>query len=328
MQVGHTVEAQISFDRASADFGATLRQWFTSVHDLLGLDVLEELVATPQPDEVMRLWRASKPVGKKGAAWGLIMTIRQYPKGRRTAYRLYSTTEWQRFLAGLSDDLVEAELWFGRISDSGHPGGGGFRAQAEVCERNPDWAYLRLFMGDRWLRDEERERRLLAAMRATADVCDPSFGHVDYYEGGYGTPLEGALRIDANFRLPTSRNQLRGYSWLTVCAQQIGDDLGGAEALMASGAFVEVAQLAGGGYWLLATPTREGYDRAAVEAVFGVLAPKLPPGQPVGVVLSHPELSAPVLLVNRDAATVRSAAMRRSTSEPRRRRPPRPDRTP
>ena len=74
---------------------------------------------------------------------------------------------------------------------------------------------------------------------------------------------------------------MRGYSWITICPQEIGDRLGGEEALRATGAFCEVSSLRAGGYWLLATPTYLEYDMEAATRVFRALAPALPAGMPM-----------------------------------------------
>ena len=81
-------------------------------------------------------------------------------------------------------------------------------------------------------------------------------------------------------RIPRSREQLRGYDWLTICPKELADRLGGTGALRATGAFHEVAQLSGGGVWLLATADYRDLDDAALYRVFRALAPVLPIGMP------------------------------------------------
>jgi hypothetical protein len=54
----------------------------------------------------------------------------------------------------------------------------------------------------------------------------------------------------ADVPAPESRKSLRGYAWLTLCPQEIGDRLGGVGALWAGGAFVAVEALRKGGYRL------------------------------------------------------------------------------
>jgi hypothetical protein len=47
----------------------------------------------------------------------------------------------------------------------------------------------------------------------------------------------------------------RGYGWLNV-AREIGDRLGGVDALRNTGAFVDVTQAASGSHWLQPPNTR------------------------------------------------------------------------
>lgn len=63
-------------------------------------------------------------------------------------------------------------------------------------------------------------------------------------------------------------------------SREVGDRLGGAAALAGSGAFAEVAELAQGGLWLLATENFADYDLTAAQRVFDAVAPALPPGEP------------------------------------------------
>jgi len=63
-------------------------------------------------------------------------------------------------------------------------------------------------------------------------------------------------------------------------AEEIGEHLGGAEALQGNGAFHEVSRLAGGGYWLQATDLWSQYGPAQARRVFEVLRPVLPAGRP------------------------------------------------
>jgi hypothetical protein len=90
---------------------------------------------------------------------------------------------------------------------------------------------------------------------------------------------------------------------LNIASQQVGDELGGVEALRATGAFAEVTQLAAGGYWLLARPTYGEYDMTAAEKVFQVVAPKLPAGRPIGLTGTPERYGPPALLVDQDAAS-------------------------
>jgi hypothetical protein len=69
---------------------------------------------------------------------------------------------------------------------------------------------------------------------------------------------------------------LRGYSWMTVCASELVDRLGGVGALVESGAFWKVRVFDSGAVWLQATDHLNDYNSTAMERVFTVLAPVLP----------------------------------------------------
>lgn len=123
------------------------------------------------------------------------------------------------------------------------------------------------------------------AIRASA--C---YAHVsDDTEVITGTALEQATARDAaspwlartpEETVPRCREVLRGYSWVTVCAEELAVALGGAPALAASAAFDEVTELPAGQVFLRATPTLAEYQGTALRRVFEVLAPVLLTGHP------------------------------------------------
>jgi hypothetical protein len=121
---------------------------------------------------------------------------------------------------------------------------------------------------------------LLAFVRGVANLGNPVYGEIAWGNHRRESIFEFAIGIDPQQALPHARQTLRGYSWLTILPEEIGQNLGGLEALRSSGAFVEVEHLDAGGFWCRATPTVEEYDWAAAEGVFEVLAPALPAGQP------------------------------------------------
>jgi hypothetical protein len=130
--------------------------------------------------------------------------------------------------------------------------------------------------------DESGEAALLAQVRAAAEASNPSYGEISVDNSGHldqATSLEQALGAFPWQTVRASRRTLRGYSWLTVVAQEIGDRLGGVDGLRATGAFVDVAALHNGGYWLLATPNLADYGPAQAEAARAALAPALPPAR-------------------------------------------------
>jgi hypothetical protein len=110
--------------------------------------------------------------------------------------------------------------------------------------------------------DDARIDGRTALERATARTPDPA-----------GRPRTPETTI------PRCHEALRGYSWVTVCAPELGARLGGAGALADSGAFAEVAELPGGQVFLRATPFIEDYQGEAVRRVFQTLAPVLLTGR-------------------------------------------------
>jgi len=113
-----------------------------------------------------------------------------------------------------------------------------------------------------------------------ADRLDACYAHVTDDADARGTALEMATQrrgIDPP-TVPRCREVLRGYSWVTICAPELAERLGGVPALTASGAFYQVHKLSGGQVLLRATPLLEQYEGASVERVFRVLAPVLLPG--------------------------------------------------
>jgi hypothetical protein len=80
--------------------------------------------------------------------------------------------------------------------------------------------------------------------------------------------------------LPESRTYLRGYSWITVCPEELSSRLD-VEALLGNGDFCEVERLASGGTWLQATPNFVDYDIDQVRRVWVALSPLLRPGVPL-----------------------------------------------
>jgi hypothetical protein len=119
---------------------------------------------------------------------------------------------------------------------------------------------------------------LLGLVRSVADICHPAYGEISFDNTAlldFATSYEHNVALYPWNAVRRATRNPRGYSWLTILAEPVGDRLGGEAALRDCGAFVEVARLAGGGYWLLATARLAGYDLAAAERVRKVLAPVL-----------------------------------------------------
>ena len=125
----------------------------------------------------------------------------------------------------------------------------------------------------------DRERQLLGLVRSVADTCAPAYGEISFDNTGlldFATSYEHNLGLFPWNAVRRANRSPRGYSWLTILAEPVGDRLGGEAALRETAVFAEVSRLAGGGYWLLATTRLVNYDLAAAERVRQALAPVLP----------------------------------------------------
>ncbi|WP_030439659.1 hypothetical protein [Actinoplanes subtropicus] len=224
--------------------------------------------------------RRGGPAGPPGSVWGFVAVARGAWGSRRTG-RVYSAKNVAWLEKQLLDPAAEATLGVSVLDDTGVPGESPLRATVQRLPEAEDWLTLSFSMQESRLARPEVQRSLLSFVRSVADRVNPSFGQCDYDD--VGTAVERTVGPPwpmPSETVPRSRNTLRGYSWLTVCAQELADRLGGADALRATGAFHEVEQLAAGGVWLLATADYRDYDQAAVERVFEAVAPVLPPGMP------------------------------------------------
>ena len=123
--------------------------------------------------------------------------------------------------------------------------------------------------------------RIVDFLAASLNDVNPAFGRVDA-TGPWDdhTNLDAVLRRRVRRSVNEARSLLRGYSWITVCPEELSRRLGGPPALMASGAFSRVVPLAAGGVVLQATERLADFTDDALRKVFTTLAPVLPPGTP------------------------------------------------
>jgi hypothetical protein len=170
---------------------------------------------------------------------------------------------------------------------------------SRVLDRNP-WVRLstRAMLGRAFDPAVEYDR-WVDFVAEVLDDADPAYAEVNKDFGVEGsTDLDRALRRDPRRSAEQSRRFLRGYAWVTVVPQELVDRLGGMDAIEAAGAVSEVRPLSAGGVLLRATRTPEEYDGAAVERLFRLLVPVLPPGQP----RARPEIGRWYQLVYEDAS--------------------------
>jgi hypothetical protein len=122
-----------------------------------------------------------------------------------------------------------------------------------------------------------QERWLNACARFCEDL-PVTFGAVSSEDGVGETALDMALGRSKLESVRVSRSVLRGYSWVTICPQQLVERLGGAARLEESGAFWRIRPLASGATWMQASEHLEEYGVDAIRRVFRSLAPVLPEG--------------------------------------------------
>ena len=269
---------QVTFDRApgNPELGDLLRQWFTSAFDRLGgplVEVLRRQLAAP----------GARPYDQRGDMSAGVGWSRGERQGDRHTAREFTEATWAKFLKAL-DNPWSYQLY--SMHPVGDPSAGDwwpqFAIEARRNPKAPQWWYLSTQFSREWLDLPGYEEALVGVLRDFTEVCNPTHGELSRDNQMNLSELENLLRFrrDANETTQESRQILRGYGWITVCAQELGDRLGGVEGLRATGAFTEVAALGRGGYWLQATARRPDYDEAAAERVFRALAPVLPPGEP------------------------------------------------
>jgi len=172
--------------------------------------------------------------------------------------------------------------------------GPGFEVAMNVAD-----GYLDLFST---IDDEVEDGAILAAVRAVADVGAPLAVALAFRGSSRETPLEEAISRTNTTYVRRPAEVLRNYGWLTVLSDAMADRVGGAGRLRGSGAFVEVAPLAAGGWWLLATETWDEYGPEQADRLFEVLAPVLPEGKPQMThwVPGGPDYTLPNVVAERD----------------------------
>jgi hypothetical protein len=131
-----------------------------------------------------------------------------------------------------------------------------------------------------------REEAVLAAavelVRTVADAADLAYGQVSCTaEPARLDPVRPGLNAAIN-REPSNATQpartaLRGYDWVTVIPPELAEQLDGADALRAAGAFHRVVGLANGGVLAQATESPRAFTREAARAVADALRPVFAP---------------------------------------------------
>jgi hypothetical protein len=262
--------------------GRMLAAWFSGAFEAMGGRLRAEvLAAEPMSDYNLRGRPVSEPYGKPGEVWSAIYTSVRGPRGVRMKSKAFSTKAWKAFLDGLSAVPYGAELLAITLDHAGFPNAFPSLRVGYTTNNDDDrWLFLKVKFGPELLDDPEFQKSALSFVRSFADEWNLAHAEISYDRGSGRTAYETVFRGQPDQTSRTSREVLRGYAWLTVCPQEIGDRLGGVEALRSSGAFAQVEALSKGGYWLLATENWRDFGQPAAERIFPVLAPALRPGEP------------------------------------------------
>jgi hypothetical protein len=226
------------------------------------------------------------PWGEPGSMWAELVRLAS-ARGRVTSRRAWSTRGWETFLKGFAKFPAGVEMHMIELDSEGYPRQGD-RADITVRTVSEDNPLVRLGCEfgnfphgprNRIARvTDEDARRLMWEMVQDVPVTFGGLGDDGRPNGP--TMLEEALGRDPLVGVAQSREVLRGYPWVTVCAPELAGRLGGPDALRVSGAFHEVRELPTGSVWLQATEHLDDYTGDALRRVFETVAPVLPPGEP------------------------------------------------
>jgi hypothetical protein len=253
---------------------AGLQRWFGDGFRVLGADLATELETRPPLNQAAI--RTSRDYGIVGEAWAS-MSGAQGVTDKRPGVFAYSEANFKRLLEHWVPRLLFAtHITLYRIDEHGRPGQRG-KVSLEARHMERDQSYLQM---EAWFppgRVTSVQRPdTLRWWRSAADFLNPTYGEIS--DGYYmTTKWELSHRLIAELdTIPKGNELLRGYSWITIAGQQVGDRLGGADGLLETGAFAKVEHLANGGYWLQATETLEDYDVEAEVRVHQALQAVLP----------------------------------------------------
>jgi hypothetical protein len=266
------------------EFAELTLEWIAGARDLVfpGFDsaLNDGLVPFDPPDPPGGRWMLREPVALSARIY-----IQQQPDPRLGRRSKYTPRSWQRLATGLADAYpYGVSVLVSAVDELGENAGHGTSVAFTVRRQPaaPDVVRFEASVGPEFAPWRGRagvqldRASFIRDWTARVGVC---YGHVTDDANSWGTALEQATRQYSGETVPRCRDALRGYSWVTVCPQQLAGRLGGASAIAASGAFTEVTEVAEGSVFLRATPTLDEYGDAAQRQVFEVLAPVLLPGR-------------------------------------------------
>jgi hypothetical protein len=256
------VSLMVEFDRDDVSLGALAHAWFDLMCD--AVPALRTTGARSRGQGIAKLVHAGTAATTEPYAWAKVASgadgfgtsvnqVMVLVGPSVTGPGLHSVT-WQ--IKTVED--VDGSTRFGRAQGTVVFGNAAPDARASVLDR------------------------LVDAARQFGHEANPRFGYVVRRDiPPSGSWLDVALDRDEDESVRDARNHLRGYSWVTLCPEELAVRLGGADRLVGTGVFREVTPLRRGGVLLRVTDTPEECSTdESMEGVFSALAPVLPPGQP------------------------------------------------
>jgi hypothetical protein len=221
----------------------------------------------------------------------------------------YSESNFRKFISSLRSRYSRATWLVDDLSLEAATGEClSARVEIQRSDDTPDWAQCEILASYRTSDDGaipiDAQWRLVEFLAEFCERSSASFGNIASDNSAGLTALETLLGRQPRDALIQSEQVLRGYSWVTLCPGALVARLGGVSELKASGAFIEVRPLSGGGALLRATETFDNYDDEAMRRVFRTLAPVLPAGLPREP--SAPSTRRRMRLVYEDAADYRA----------------------
>lgn len=259
--------AQLTIDLDGAAPGDTVRRWFAAGFDDLGGELAARVRAGAS--------------GRDDRTPGVVAASLLAGDGLDVGW---SASAWQRFLRIAATVPALAALEIRTNDERGRPARPFLSISCTQPTDDSRWRILTFEHDDPAVADTA----LLRYLRSAAELSNPSYGEISFTSRLYQSALETGLALLPQDTVPRSRRIARGYAWVTVLAEELGDRLGGAGGLLASGAFTEVAPLTGGGFWLRSTEHWRSYGPAEALRVFRALAPVLPPGRPSATASANP----------------------------------------
>jgi hypothetical protein len=248
---------------------AVLGSWFELGFDSLAGDLRSGALGLPDS----RKQSADERVSKVCAA---LFSVRLESTGYYERRTEFSSGTWRDYLSELEELPHMASLELFTLDDDGIQVNPSMLVSSHRYGRAGEWLSLDIMVKPQLQPEDMRWPLALSLLKSTADAAVPSHGSVSFYDTIFRTPLELSLHLAPEDTVPRSREQLRGYGWITILGEEMGIRFGGEAGLRKTGAFAEVVRLTNGGYWLKATPTLEEYRALQAEKVRLVLAPVLP----------------------------------------------------